>query len=168
MEKVEKIFKKLSKKSIAFIIVLAMVAHYFLPLGKVFADEPQNNNNGSYELTFTVSANAKQAHTLEADGNHLKIDGQYVDLRDATDNSKTIGTVSCTSTTSCKITVSDGKPGKLDNNTANKYTLYVQGHAINYNDPINANEAYAVQDYEENKPIENGPEPGQVQFDVDF
>lgn len=141
----EKGIKKLSKKSIALIVVLAMVAHYFLPLGKVFANEPQNN---SYVLTFTFNANNQNTHTMVNDNGHLKIDGQFVDLKDASDNQTTIGTVACNSTnTSCTITVSDGKAGKLSYYSANKFTIFVSGHEVSFEQTITNNESYSIQDY---------------------
>ena len=158
MNEIKKEIKKLPKKSLVLILILAMVLNYILPLEKVFAD-------GEYVLTFTATGE----HTMENDGNHLKIDGQYVDLRDANDNTKNIGTVACTSNKSCTITVTDGTPGKVDNNEAGKFTLYVSGHRIDYNSSVNANEAYAVQDYEEqnnNQPGNQGnEEPIEPNFD---
>lgn len=136
MIKTKKVIKGSPKKIIAFTLVFAMLLSYVLPTPKVFA-------SNEYVLSFSTNGN----HIIENDGGHLKIDGQYVDLRDANDETTTIGNVECNGN-ACKITVSDGTTGKLNYNSVNKFTLYMQGHSVNGNEVFNANESFAVQDYE--------------------
>ena len=132
MKKIKKTFPKMSKKMIALLIVFAMVLSYFIPLSSVFAED-------GYVIYFTTNDN----HEMENDGGHLKIDGQYVDLRD--ENDSTIGEVSCSNSKACTITVDNGTTGKLNFYSANKFTLYMQGHQFNMDHNFSANENIAVQ-----------------------
>lgn len=129
--------RKITKILFSIVMVFAMLFSYILPITKVFASD-------EYVLSFTTKGN----HTLVNDNGHLKIDGQYVDLRDANDNNVTIGTVAC-SDNACTITVSDGTSGKLNYNGDGKFTLYMQGHPTSVEQVFNNNEDFAVQDYEE-------------------
>ena len=124
-------------------ILLALVLNYILPITNVFAE--------GYVITFTATGE----HEMVNDGGHLKIDGQYVDLRNG---DETIGEVTCTSTTACTITVSTNTTGNLNYNSANKFTLFMQGHEFNMDHNFNANENIAVQDYVSHQ--EPGVEPG--------
>lgn len=156
MKNLKKAFKKIPKKAISLFLVLVMVLNYFLPIANVFAD-------GEYVIAFTTNGD----HTLEAVDGHLKIDGQYVDLRDSNDN--TIGTVECTSSKACAITVSDGTGGTLNYNSANKFELYMQGHEVDPTFSFSANEDILVQDYVTNQGGNQGgqQEPeNESNFDV--
>lgn len=148
MRKFKKIFKRISKKTIISLILIAMVVGYLLPMTNVFAD-------GDFVVTFTASGD----HEMTNDGGHLKVDGQYVEIRDSGDNN--IGTVNCTDSKNCTITVTGGKTGTLNYNSAKKFTLYMQGHEFDMKHVFSANENIAVQDYEEHGGVEPGPEgPG--------
>lgn len=95
------------KKTLSFLAAIGVSAAGFLSLAHapVFADGP-----------YTINVVAADGHTLaEQDGQHLKIDGQFADLKDAGDN--TIGVVACDSETACTITVADGTPGSLSYNS---------------------------------------------------
>ncbi len=141
--------KKLSKRFIVLTMIFAMLISYFVPITRVFA-------NSDYTITFSVSGN----HTMENENGHLKIDGQYVELRDS--NNDSIGTVSCNGNI-CTITVSDGPATKLNYNSANKFTLFMQGHEVDVNFAFSANENIDVQDYVEHQ---EGNEPGgEPRFD---
>ena len=146
MKKLKKEIKKISKKIIALTMIFAMLISYFVPITRVFA-------NSDYTITFSVSGN----HTMENENGHLKIDGQYVELRNSNDES--VGTVSCNDNI-CTITVSDGPAAKLNFNSANKFTLFMQGHEVDMNFAFSANENIAVQDYVEHQGgTESGFEP---------
>lgn len=139
--------RKFGKRFISSVMSLSLVVTIFSPI--------MVNADGEYILTFTASGE----HTMEKVDGHLKIDGQFVDLRNG-DN--TIGTVDCTSNKNCTITVSDGTPGKLNYNSANKFSLYMQGHEVDMEHSFTFNEPIAVQDYvQQNDPVEPGPEPGE-------
>ena len=153
MKKFKKVIKKLPTKCLSLILVFALTISYFLPLAKVFAED-------EYVVKFTAADN----HEMTIDGGHLKIDGQYVELRDVTDDSKAIGEVKCASGT-CTITVSDGKAGKLNYNGDKKFTLYMQGHAFDMNHTFRANEEIRVQDYEEEQEHHDSPEEFEPHFD---
>ena len=74
MKEFKKVIKKLPKKIIAIVLVIALLLNYITPLTKVFAD-----NNNTYTLTFTINSNAEYNHTMVVDNGHLVIDGQFVE-----------------------------------------------------------------------------------------
>ena len=144
----------MKKKSILYIVFTLCVASVFTIFlsSKVFADN-------AYVLTFNVTSN----HTMSNDNGHLMVDGQIVEVRDTTSNHSSIGTVACTET-ECTITVEDGTPGTLAYFSNNLFTIYVSGHPASFDQVINANESYLVQDYEapQENPGENpGDNPGE-------
>ena len=130
----KKRLRKNLKRIIASILTITILAKIIIPFAEVFAD-------GEYVLSFTANGE----HEMENDNGHLKIDGQYVDLRDG--NNNTIGEVNCTNSKSCTITVENGVGGSLNYNSANKFTLFMQGHEVEMNFNFSANENIAVQDY---------------------
>ena len=136
---------KIVKKLFSIVVVITMILSCYVPISRVFAD-------GEYTLRFSVSGN----HTMENDNGHLKIDGQYVELRDANDDSKNIGTVSCNDNV-CTITVDSGTAGKLNYYSDGKFSLFMQGHEVDMNFAFSANEDILVQDYVE---PQGGVEPG--------
>ena len=116
---------------------------YILPLSNVFANE-------SYVLTFTISNDNQEEHTMENDGGRLSIDGQYVELRDGTNNQ--IGTTSCNNdNTVCTITVSNGQTGEFSFFSDSRFSLFLQGHQVNAGYQVSANENILIQDYVESK-----------------
>lgn len=117
-------------------VLLLTASAFSINLAKVFAAS-------AYSLNFTTSGN----HTLEVSDGHLKIDGQYIDLKNG---DQTIGTASCTSATSCSIAVTDGASGKLNYNSADRFTLYINGNPHNMDTTFNSTTNIAVQDYENN------------------
>ena len=140
--------RKIVKKFLSIVIVSAMLFSFYIPITRVFAD-------GEYVLTFSISGN----HVMENDNGHLKIDGQHVDLRDANDEEVNIGTVECNASV-CTITVNNGTAGKLNYYSANKFSLFMQGHEVDMNFSFSANENILVQDYVE---PQGGEEPGEEQ-----
>lgn len=136
--------KKIPKMTIAFMMIFTIVASYFMPLMSVAADD-------GYVLYFETTAN----HTIENDNGHLKIDGQYVELRDS--NNSTIGTVSCDNERICKIVVTDNIGGNLNYNADSKFTLFMQGHPVDINHNFMYSETIMVEDYSEE---ENHQEEG--------
>ena len=136
MKKTKLRFK--SKSFIALFIVLGMVLSV-IPF-KVFA-------NNSYTITFTVQAGTD--HEMEIDGGHLKIDGQYVDPREATDYSVTLENGVAT------ITINDGTATTLNFNSripgteTGLYSLYANGNEINNGTNFSGNTVIQIQDYVE-------------------
>lgn len=136
MKKAKSRFK--SKSFIALIIVLGMVLSV-IPF-KVFA-------NDSYTITFTVQDGTD--HEMEIDGGHLKIDGQYVDPREATDYSVTLENGVAT------ITINDGTATTLNFNSripgteTGLYSLYANGNEINNGTNFSGNTVIQIQDYVE-------------------
>ena len=130
--------KKNFKKLFIGILALVLVLNYFSPISIVFAE-------GGYKLTFKVKANTN--HTMEIDSSHLKIDGQFVELRDGNDSA--IGVSECSSATECSITVNSNIGGSLNFNGANKFSLFEQNIQIGMDRNFNANAEITVQDYEE-------------------
>ena len=139
----KKIIKRNSKKLLSLVLLLAMVLSYFLPIAEVFAE-------GGYVITFTSNNN----HEMVIDNGTLRIDGQYVELRN--NSNEKIGVSACNNGT-CTITVDSDVSGSLNYNDAKKFTLYMQGHPFDGSHVFAANENIAVQDYEDNIP---GPGTG--------
>ena len=127
--------KSLSKKSISIFLIFTMLIALILPT-------IVNAEGESYTITFT----ATDDHTMENDNGHLKIDGQYVDLKNG---ENTIGVVNCSSATSASITVNNGTTGKLNYFANGKFTLYnTAGHVPhNIEDEINSDIVFMVEDY---------------------
>ncbi len=143
MKKLKKVIKKLPMKIIAIILVLAIILNYITPLTKVFAD------TYTYTLTFTMNANNQNQHTMVEENGNLKIDGQYVELRDG-DNQR-VGTATCVDepTLTCTITVENGPGATLNYNSNNSYSLFMQGQDVGHEFVFMSNKAIAVQDYVE-------------------
>ena len=94
----------------------------------------------SYMVTFTAEGN----HVLSADGGHLKIDGQYVDLKNGNNN---IGSVTVTDNKNATITVTDGMPGKLNYNAGTQFTLYNGEQPFNMDTEISSDITLTVKNY---------------------
>ncbi|SFT34297.1 hypothetical protein SAMN02910301_0518 [Lachnospiraceae bacterium XBD2001] len=129
--------KKKRRLAAVFALVLAFSAVLGLNLGM---REVRAAN--AYTVTFQVFG----THTVENDGGHLKIDGQFVELRNGDNNA--IGEVTVNGT-SASITVSDGTPGKLTYNSGNSFTLYdTNGHTPHSMDTeISSNIVFNIEDY---------------------
>lgn len=124
-------------KLVALSLVLALILNMMMPLMTVIAAS-------SYTITFTATG----THTLENDNGHLKIDGQYVDLKDSSNN--TIGEVTVSGSTG-SITVTDGIAGQLNYNSNNLFTLYnTDGHTpYNMGTELSSNVEFMVENYDE-------------------
>ena len=145
--------KKLIKIGVASVMMVALVVGYILPITGVFAEE-------GYVITFTATGN----HVMEIDGGHLKIDGQFTELRDSQD--QTFGTATCTDNKNCKITVTTDTKGKLNYNGQGRFTLYMQGHEFDIDHEFTASENIAVQDFvEPSGPPPTDPNQGGEPFD---
>lgn len=94
----------------------------------------------SYTVKFTAEGN----HVLSQDDGHLKIDDQFVDLKN---DGQTIGTVNVASEKSATITVSDGTPGKLNYNTADKFDLYSGNQPFGTDTVISGDITLTVKDH---------------------
>lgn len=125
-------------KIVAISLVCALVFSIVMPIASVFAAT-------SYTITFT----AEDGHTIENEGGHLKIDGQFVDLRDSNDNSVNIGEVSVTSQTEGSITVTNGVAGKLNYNSANSFTLFNTAGHVEYvmDTTLDSDTVFMVEDF---------------------
>lgn len=131
-------------KIIVYSIIIALILNMIMPLMTVMA-----NSN------YTISFSATGTHTLENDNGHLKIDGQYVDLRDS--NNQTIGEVNVNGN-SASITVNNGTAGQLNYNSNNNlFTLYnTNGHtAYVMGTEINSNAVFMVEDFASSQPQNN-------------
>lgn len=135
MKKFKRKLKELPKKTMYLFMTFAMLLNYVLPITTVFALD-----------TYTINFSAQGTHTMEVDGGHLKIDGQFVDLQY---NGNAIGEVNCSSTTSCSITASSDMAGELNYNSANKFTLYNSNGHVEYSmgTTINSDVVFMVEDY---------------------
>ena len=118
-----------------FVLSLLFVFNMVIPQNIVVADS-------DYTITFA----AMEGHTLSLDGGHLKIDNEYVDFVDS--NNNIIGNVSVTGT-SASISVTGGKKGTLNYNSANKFTLYnTNGHvAYTMGEELDSSIVFNVEDY---------------------
>lgn len=127
--------------AIVFTFALALVA----VLGTDFGLGSVKAISG-YTVTFQVATTNTGTHTIEEEGGHLKIDGQFVDLKDGDDN--VIGTVSVNNGVGT-IAVLGGSAGTLNYNPANSFDLYnTNGHVKhNYSDVISEDTVYLVEDY---------------------
>ena len=125
-------------KIVAISLVCALVFSIVMPIASVFAAT-------SYTITFT----AEDGHTIENEGGHLKIDGQFVDLRDSNDNNINIGEVSVTSQTEGSITVTNGVAGKLNYNSANSFTLFNTAGHVEYvmDTTLDSDTVFMVEDF---------------------
>lgn len=125
-------------KIVAISLVCALVFSIVMPIASVFAAT-------SYTITFT----AEDGHTIENEGGHLKIDGQFVDLRDSNDNNVNIGDVSVTSQTEGSITVTNGVAGKLNYNSANSFTLFNTAGHVEYvmDTTLDSDTVFMVEDF---------------------
>lgn len=162
MKKFKKVIKKLPKKAIAIVLVIAILLNYIGPLTKVFAD-----GTYTYTLTFTINSNAQNEHTMVVNNGHLVIDGQFVELRDENNQNQTVGTSSCVEepTLTCTITVTDGPRAKLNYNGNNAFTLFMQGHDVSLEHAFSADEDISVEDYVAPNPNQGqggGDEQGPV------
>ena len=134
-------------KLIASFVVLALIFNIVMPIMTVLA------TNYNYTITFTATG----THTLENEEGRLKIDGQYVELRDS--ENREMGEVEVSGSTA-SISVFNGEAGKLAYNSANQFTLYnTNGHVKHQIDTeINSSMVFMVEDYSDQ-------EPGQDQND---
>lgn len=153
------------KISTALIITLILVLSMFVPTIRVMA----NNLNApesevfTYILSFTVKPGTE--HTILIDDEHLKIDGQYVEVRN---NKNENISVASKDGDVYKLTVTDGPAGQLNFNDAHSFTLYMQGHELDRNMWMTANEDFLVQDYEEHQGgnHHNPEQPGNTEATV--
>ena len=137
MKKFKRSLKELPKKTMALLMAFSMLLNYVLPITTVFALD-------SYTVTFV----AQGTHTMEMDENHLKVDGQYVELRNSSNMS--VGVASCnTDKTQCQIS-GVTEASKL-NYGGNNFTLYnTNGHIkVTLDTEFTSNQVLNVEDYSE-------------------
>lgn len=125
-------------KMVALSLIFALILNMIMPLMTVVA-------NSSYSISFDARGTE---HTIQNDGGNLKIDGQYVDLRDS--NNQTIGEVSVGADKKTgSITVNDGPAGQLNYNANSLFTLYnTVGHTeYTMGTELSSNAVFMVEDY---------------------
>ena len=135
MNRLKKDLKELPRKTMALLMVFAMLLNYVLPITTVFALD-------SYTVTFV----AQGTHTMEMEESHLKIDGQYVELRNSSNVS--VGVASCNGdNTQCQIS-GVTETSKL-NYGGNNFTLYnTNGHTeVTLDTEFTSNQVLNVEDY---------------------
>lgn len=134
-------------KIVALSLILALIINMVMPLFKVVA-----------ESEYTISFQVEGEHTISEDGGHLKIDDQYVDLQDLEGN--VIGEVNVVNSTKGSITVTNGTVGKLNYNSADKFTLYNTVGHVEYNmeTELSSNTVFLVEDCNTNN---NNPDPSE-------
>ena len=122
--------KKLIVTALSFVIAMGFVIMV-----------PQDAYADGYTITFTADGN----HTLVQDSGHLKIDGQFVDLRNG---DTTIGEVNVAADNkSATIVVTNGQAGKLNYNAGNHFTLYNGEQQFSVETEISSNINLTVKDY---------------------
>ena len=152
---------KKTSKLLAILIAIIMVVP-FIP-ASVFA---QTN---SYTITFSANA----GHSLQIDGNHLKIDGNYVDPKLASDPNTNANFNVATSGNNVVMTIESGDEVVLNFYTANAYDLFVGQDVIDPTTTFTANTSIVVKDYDATKHNNNnnnnqnqGPQQGNTNATV--
>ena len=137
------------KKLYVGMLSSAVAISAFAPIVKVSADD-------AYTLTFTKNPSNQNAHTMQIDDGHLKIDGQFVELRNGDTR---IDTANCNGDNSeCTLTVSDGTKGRLNYNGNNSFSLFMQGHEVGDHE-FQFNEPISIEDYvDPGQGVEPGPD----------
>lgn len=121
--------KKIIVTALSFVIAMVIAAAV-----------PQDvSADAGYTVTFTAEGD----HVLSAEDGHLKIDGNFVDLKNG---DQTIGTVNVTGEKSATITVDDGQAGKLSYNAAGKFDLYSGEQPFGTDTEISGDIALTVKD----------------------
>ena len=143
---------KNSRKKRAVLLITALLMVCFTVFGLNIGIS-EVRADGAYTVTFQAQA----GHALEVDNaSHLVIDGQYVELRNSSNQS--IGEVALTNATTATITVNDGTESEI-NYGGNSFTLYnTNGHvAYVLGTKISSNTVFYVEDYS------NGGSPAPAQ-----
>ena len=141
-----------------FLLTLVMVISVFayFPIRNAKAD-------GGYILTFIIDDEVTGDHTIEVEGEHLRIDGVFVDLKSGED---TIGNVYNDLPNEATINVDEDTVGKLDWNS-DKFELYLNdGTKITADTEFSTDETIVVKDAE-NSDGENNESSVEIQFDND-
>lgn len=142
---------KKTVKVLSFLLVCVLTAVMVLPgtPQKVRAD-------GGYSISFSPTG----THTVVLDNGNVKVDGEFVALKDGGGNS--IGTA-VENNGNIQIEVDNNTPGVLNYNSSNKFTLYdTVGHvAYDMATTISSNKVFLIEDYEDPN-AGNGQGGGQV------
>ena len=127
--------KKISKRITATTLSVATILSSFAPMVV--------NADGQYVLTFTIDNNAQAEHTMVNEGGHLKIDGQFIDPREA--NNYTVG---CEEN-SCTITITDGAATTLNisQDASEAFDLFAGGNLVNNNTNFTGTTNIQIQDH---------------------
>ncbi len=155
--------KTKSKAIIALTIIAAIILS--LAVSRVSA-------NDSYKLRFSINANATENHSVEVvdDGQHLKIDGQYVDAK-LTNGEDVQFSVADVGNGVYEMTIPNGEEVVLNFYGNNQFDLYANGQPIQSNQTtFSTGTDIAIQDYV----AQPGDQPGQaggpdnIEFDIKF
>jgi len=128
-------------KIIAALIIIAMLVALIMPLTNAFAAS-------AYTITFDVASNATATHSITIDSGHLKIDGQFVDPKLASDTSANFNGYSVDgSGNTYTMTITNGEEVVLNFSTANKFELFANGNPVAVDSTtFNSNTSVAIQD----------------------
>ena len=141
-----------TSKLLAIIIAIIMVLP-FIPFS-VFA---QTN---SYTITFS----ANSGHTVEVLDHHLKVDGNFVDPKLASNPSGNFNGFNVTASGSNAVmTITNGDAVVLNFYTANAYDLFVGQDVIDPTTTFTANTSVVVKDYDATKHNNNNNNNNQGQ-----
>lgn len=128
-------------KIIAALIIIAMLVALIMPLTNAFAAS-------AYTITFDVASNATATHSITIDSGHLKIDGQFVDPKLASDTSANFNGYSVDgSGNTYTMTITNGEEVVLNFSTANKFELFANGNPVAVDSTtFSSNTSVAIQD----------------------
>ncbi|MBR2705214.1 MAG: hypothetical protein IKE91_07080 [Clostridia bacterium] len=137
--------KTKSKAIIALTIIAAMILS--LAVSRVSA-------NDSYKIRFSVSANATENHTIQVvdDGQHLVIDGQYVDAKKANaatpEEANVSFSVADVGNGVYEMTIPNGEEVVLNFYGNNKFDLFANGQPVQSDQTtFSTGTNIAIQDY---------------------
>lgn len=168
---------KTKKKVVAFLVIALMIAA-FIPF-KVFA-------NDAYKITFSINNNAvgyhdadtdtDVPHSMEVEGNRLKIDGQYVEPRLASNpDAEFTGYTLSQNGSNVEMTITNGEEVILSFNSAEKFELFANGNSFGANKTFSGENQVAIQDVQHNNPVnpqnpDNPNNPGGTEgtYNINF
>ena len=157
--------KQISKGLSAMIVIAIMVLS--MCMSKVGARvEP-------YTIVFNIDPNATAQHTMVVDGNHLKIDGQYVDPVPVNQDIDFGGFTVSQNGNNIEMVITWGEPVTLNFNSGNAFELFMNGNPLSVETIINSAQNVQVQDYAGqqqggNEQQGNVGGPDTIEFDVNF
>jgi len=131
--------KQISKGLSAMIVIALMVLS--VCMSKVGA------RVDPYTIVFNIDPNATAQHTMVVDGNHLKIDGQYVDPVPVNQGIDFGGFTVSQNGNNIEMVITWGEPVTLNFNSGNAFELFMNGNPLSVETIINSAQNVQVQDY---------------------